>query len=278
MMTNTWAYRQKKPIKEMRQLPLILNGSKLIRDDIGLTFYSITGNQQSGKSAYGMCILSELYGFNEDAVLNQICMTAKQFTEKIDDALKKKYRHKCIMWDDMSVTGSAANWMTDPKMVMYLAALGDTLAIATKGIIMTSPSGDMTKAFRNYEKYIVQIKEGRSKSYRRARAFFIGKSPMSQFYIQPTFEDEFRVKIPFYERYAKMREELSIKAVRDMKEMFNTAVEPSRDELPLSKRFGKVEINNLYETEGTWVGVARIISNIIGKSITPEACRKIVRC
>lgn len=215
-----WIARQNRPLKEMRKLNLILSGSKHIRDDNGLTFYSITGNQQSGKSAYGMCILSELYNHDADAVLNQIVMTAKEFTEKIDEALTKKFRHKCIMWDDTSVTGSAAKWMTDPKMVMYLAALGDTLAVATKSIIMTSPSGDMVKAFRNYQKYIVQISMGRHSYERLAKAYFIGKSPMAQRWCRAEFTDQFDVRIPFYQRYAQKREDLSLKAVRDMKGMF----------------------------------------------------------
>ncbi len=222
MTEDNWIIRQKIPIKEMKKLNLQLAGSKHIRDDNGLTFYSVTGNQQSGKSAYGMCILSELYNHNEDDVLNQIVMTAKEFTEKIDDALTNKYRHKCIMWDDASVTGSAAKWMTEPKMVMYLAALGDTLAVATKSIIMTSPSGDMVKAFRNYQKYIVQIVNGRHDNTRIAKAYFIGRSPMMQRWCRPLFEDEFHVKIPFYLRYAQKREDLSLKAVRDMRALFNT--------------------------------------------------------
>lgn len=233
-----WIARQNKPLKEMRKLNLILSGSKHIRDDNGLTFYSITGNQQSGKSAYGMCILSELYNHDADAILNQIVMTAKEFTEKIDDALTNKYRHKCIMWDDTSVTGSAAKWMTDPKMVMYLAALGDTLAVATKSIIMTSPSGDMVKAFRNYQKYIIQISMGRHKYERVAKAYFIGKSPMMQRWCRPMFTDDFDTRIPFYLRYAEKRENLSLQAVRDMKSMYASDghEEPKEQAITLADR------------------------------------------
>lgn len=232
-----WIQRQRQPIKEMRKLPFKLMGSKHIRDDNGLTFYSVTGNQQSGKSAYGMCLLSELYNHDADAVLNQIVMTAKEFTEKIDDALTRKYRHKCIMWDDASVTGSAAKWMTDPKMVMYLAALGDTLAVATKSIIMTSPSGDMVKAFRNYQKYIVQISMGRHSKDRVAKAYFIGKSPMMQRWCRPVFTDNFNTHIPFYLRYAQKREDLSLQAVKDMKNMFvvPNEAEPKITKIELAK-------------------------------------------
>ncbi len=235
MTELNWLQIQKKPIKEMRKLDLKLWGSKHIRDDNGLTFFSVTGNQQSGKSAYGMCILAELYNFDEDAIMGQIVMTAKEFTEKIDDALTNKYRHRCIMWDDASVTGSAAKWMTDPKMVMYLAALGDTLAVATKAIILTSPSGDMTKAFRNYQKYIIQIGQGRNRDDKTAKAYFVGRSPMMQRWCRSVFADNFNVKVPFYLRYAKKREDLSLQAVKNMKQMFISKDTVDTEDKPITK-------------------------------------------
>lgn len=224
-----WITRQNKPIKEMRKQTLTLAGSRHIRDDKGLTFLSVVGNQQIGKTGYAMCVLSELYNHNEDAVLNQMAMSARKFADKIDDALTNKYRHKCIVWDDASVTGSAAEWMTDPKLVKYLAALGDTLAVATKSIIMTSPSGDMVKAFRNYQKYIVQISMGRHEYDRIAKGYFIGKSPMSQRWCRPIFKDEYDTRIPFYSKYAAMREEISLQAVRDMKTMFYSKPEELKE-------------------------------------------------
>lgn len=203
----------------MRKLNFKLKASQHIRDDNGLTIYNVTGNQQSGKSAYGMCILSEVYNGDEDEVMKHIVMSIKDFTNIIDDALTNNYRHRCIMWDDMSVEGSASLWVSNPLLVRYLAALGDTLGVATKSLILSSPSGDMIKAFRNYQKYIVQITMGRNKYDRVAKGYFIGKSPMMQRYCQATFEDPYDTRIPFYERYAQIRREISIKAVMDMKRL-----------------------------------------------------------
>jgi len=227
-MSESWIQIQNKPLKEMRKLNLQLAASRHIRDDNGLTFFSVTGNQQSGKSSYGMCILAELYQNNEDEIMNHIVMSAKDFTEVIDKALTEGFRHKCIMWDDASVSGSAATWMTNPKLVMYLAALGDTLAVATKSIILSSPSGDMIKAFRNYQKYLVQITKGRNKYDRVAKAYFIGRSPMQQRWCSSVFEDQFDTRIPFYERYAQKRKEISLTAVRNMKSMFNEQAEEDK--------------------------------------------------
>lgn len=219
-MSESWIKIQNKPIKEMRKLDLRLCASQRIRDDSGLTFLSVTGNQQSGKSSYGLYILYELYEGDVDEIMRHVVMSAKDFTDIIDQALTGGYREKCIMWDDMSIGGCAATWVTDPKLVKYLGALGDTLAVATKSIILSSPSGDMIKAFRNYQKYIVQIHKGKQKWDRVAKGYFIGRSPMNSRWCSPEFEDTFDTRIPFYERYALKRKEISLQAVRNMKTMF----------------------------------------------------------
>ena len=216
-MSESWIQIQNKPIKEMQKLNLQLAGSRHIRDDSGLTIYSVEGNQQGGKTTYCQNILYELYRGDVDKIMDMTVMGTEGFINKIDDALQNNYRHRCILWDDMSVEGSASLWVDDPKLVRYLAALGDTLGVATKGLLMSSPNGDMIKAFRSYQKYIVMIGAGRHKFDRVARGYFIGKSPMKQRYCSPVFEDEYDIRVPFYERYATKRRELSIDAVKKMR-------------------------------------------------------------
>lgn len=275
---SSWIEIQKQPIKEMMKLNLQLAGSRHIRDDNGLTFYSVTGNQQSGKSSYGMCILSELYNGDVEEILKHIVMSAKEFTEIIDKALTEGYREKCIMWDDMSLSGSAATWIKDPQMVMYLAALGDTLAIATKSIILTSPSGDMIKAFRNYQKYIIQIGMGSHRNLRTAKGYFIGKSPMQQRWCSAVFEDTFDTRIPFYERYAQKRKEISLEAVKNMKKMFNDNDDNGIEHIKkqsLRDMFGEGKLMEMYNKKGSWPKVAEYVNDFMGTSYTGEAFRKI---
>lgn len=215
-MTKSWIDIQNEPIEDMQKLDLKLAASRHIRDDHGLTFLNVTGNQQSGKSAYGMVILSELYDGDEDKIMDHIVMSARDFVEKINNAINGNYREKCIMWDDMSLSGSAATWMIDPKFVKALGGLGDTLGIATKSVILSSPSGDMIKTFREYQKYLVQIKQGSGKYGRIAFGYWNGKSPMSQRYCSSIFKDIYDTRIPFYERYAKKRREISIQAAQEL--------------------------------------------------------------
>lgn len=216
---------QKEPVRQLKKQILNLSASKHIRDDNGLTIYSITGNQQGGKSTYGMWILYEMYNGDVDEILKHIVMSANEFADMIEKAIIEKYRMKCIMWDDMSVDGSAATWMTNPLLVKRLGALGDTLGIATKSLILTSPSGDMIKAFRTYYKYIVQICDGQTKNDRFARGYKIGRSPMDQRNCSRIFEDHYDIRVPFYERYAQKRYDISLRTVLDMKKTKEEAIE-----------------------------------------------------
>jgi hypothetical protein len=230
MKNESWLDIQNKPVKELREYNLQLGASKKIRDDNGLTLFSITGKQQGGKSSYGMLILYEMYHGNVDEIMRHIVFTIEDFTKLISDAINGGYREKCIMWDDASITGSAAKWTVDPKGVMYLAGLGDTLGVATKSVIMTSPSGDMIKAFRNYTKYKIVINQGRHKYDRIARGYWIGKSPMEQRYCSLEFQDNYDTRIPFYERYAQVRKEISLLAIKNL----NAVMKPDEGMQPIT--------------------------------------------
>lgn len=215
-MSKSWITIQNEPVKAIRKLKLNLSASKRIRDDNGLTMFSVTGNQQGGKSSYGMCILSEIYEHDTDEIMRHIVMTAGDFAKMIMDAIDGGYRERAIMWDDMSVSGSAASWMTDPKFVKALGGLGDTMAVATKSVLLTSPSGDTIKAFRNYNKYHVQIRQGSGRYGRVARGYWMGSSPMGEIYCSSEFEDDYDVRVPFYEIYAEKRRNISIQAAKEM--------------------------------------------------------------
>lgn len=220
-MSEDWFNIQNEPINKLKKRNLRLAISKRIRDDTGLTIVTVEGTQQGGKSTYAMRALMDMYGNNKDIVLNQIVMSAIGFKDKIQAALSGNYREIAVVWDDLSVEGSASTWMTDPMMVKKLAGLGDTLGIATKAFFMTSPSGDMIKSFRNYNKYKVIIGSGKSKYERIARGYRMGKSPMNQRWCSLEFEDVYDIRIPFYSEYADMRRALSIKAVQE----FNATTE-----------------------------------------------------
>lgn len=239
MSEKSWIDIQNEPVKEMHKLKLELAASRRIRDDSGLTLFSITGIQQGGKSSYGMLILYEMFNGDVDEIMRHIVFTIEDFTKLISDAINGGYREKCIMWDDASITGGAAKWTVDPKGVMYLAGLGDTLGVATKSVIMTSPSGDMIKAFRNYTKYKIVISQGRHKYDRIARGYWIGKSPMEQRYCSLEFQDTYDTRIPFYERYAAVRKEISLLAIKNLNSVMQAKQEQDK---PLTLKGKIVEL------------------------------------
>lgn len=262
-MSDSWIDIQNKPIKELQKKKLSLCASKRIRDDNGLTLISITGKQQGGKSSYGMWILSELYDYNVDEIMKHIVFTMEDFTKLISDAINGGYREKCIMWDDCSIQGGAAKWMVDPRGVMYLAGLGDTLGVATKGLILTSPSGDMIKAFRNYSKYKVVIGNGRHKWDRIARGYWIGKSPMDQRYCSVEFQDNYDTRIPFYERYAQVRKEISLLAIKNLNEIMT----PKDKEADVNSIIEQSIITQWESGERNKSAISRNIEKVIGWKI-----------
>lgn len=271
MMSDNWFDIQNAPVKDLQKRKLKLIASRRIRDDSGLTIFSIEGTQQGGKSTYGMRILMDLYGNSQDDVLNHVVMSSKGFTDIVESAINGNYREKAIMWDDMSVGGSAATWVTDPLLVKYLAGLGDTLGIAAKALILTSPSGDMIKAFRNYNKYKVIIHNGRHKYDRIARGYKIGKSPMNQRWCSLEFEDHYDIRVPFYDIYAQRRKEISIEAVKNMKKMGEDKPEEKEHKVTIADKaremyrdwqagvFGDITFKNVCKVNKINYGYARAI-------------------
>lgn len=217
-MNDEWFDIQNAPINKLKKRTLKLAGSRRVMNDQGLTIFSVEGTQQGGKSTYGMRMLMDMYGNEKDVVLSRIVMSAEDFRDDVQAALHGNFREIAMMWDDMSVGGAASTWVTDPYLVKKLSGLGDTLGIAVKCLIMTSPSGDMIKAFRNYNKYKVIIHPGRHKYERIAYGYRMGKSPMNQRWCSLEFQDTYDVRIPFYDEYAQKRRDLSIKAVQAFNE------------------------------------------------------------
>ena len=242
-MADDWFSVQNSPIDKLKKRKLKLAGSKRVMQDQGLTIFSVEGTQQGGKSTYGMRLLMDMYGSDKDIVLGRIVMSAEAFRDDIQSALHGNYREIATMWDDMSVGGAASTWITDPYLVKKLSGLGDTMGIATKCLIMTSPSGDMIKAFRNYNKYKVIIHPGRHKYERIAYGYRMGKSPMNQRWCSLEFRDVYDIRIPFYDEYAQMRRELSIKAVQE----FNTEQQAPEKVKPITVKERVMELKRDFE-------------------------------
>lgn len=243
-MSSDFSEWQNKPIREMQKLNLHLGLSKRIAYDNGLTGASITGIQQGGKSSYGLIVLWELFNHDVDKVLEHVVFRIEDFTAKIKQALQTHQRMRCLMLDDASLFASAARYNVNRKLVLYLSGLGDTLGVATKGIILTSPSGDLIKALRNYQFYKVQIGQGRHHYDRIARGYKQHTKPSGQKWVSSEFHDCYDIRTTFYERYAAMREDISLTAVTNIETFMNQ--EPKRPEIIEhdGRRYVEVEIDD----------------------------------
>jgi hypothetical protein len=209
------------PIKRVDKDKLALCLSRHIYGDRGLTGASIIGKQQTGKSAYALTVMYELYNGNVDDVLKHTVFSIRGLANLLQNAMDNHDKMICVLWDDASVGGSASHYNTDRKLVQYLSALGDTLGIATKGLLMTSPSSDLIKAFRQYDFYKVAIGFGRHENERIARGYTRHISPYGQESFTHVYEDTFDARIPFYQKYYNMREQLSISTIANMRSLLD---------------------------------------------------------
>jgi len=234
---------QNAPIQRLRQANLCLSLSRLIRDKPGLIGANITGAQQSGKSSYALMVMYELFQGDIEQVFKHIVFTVKDLTNLLNNAMQRRERLTCVLWDDSSIQGSAAHYHTNKQMVIYLSAMGDTLGIATKGLLLTSPSGDIIKAFRNYNFYKIQIGFGQHKYDRTAKGYEFGMSPMNQKWGRLAFIDSYDTRLPFYERYYKLREKLSLSVLSDMSNIYD---EPPQKTPRFYEKDGKKYVE--YET------------------------------
>lgn len=234
---------QQAPVKKAKAGRLNLSLSRLIADSPGLTGASITGGQQTGKSVYAMMVMYELYNHDIEEMFRHIAFSIKDLAILLRNAIIKRDRMICVLWDDSSVHGSASRYNTDRRLVQFLSALGDTMGIAVKGFLMTSPSGDIIKAFRNYNFYKVQTAFGRHKNDRVARGYQKGTSPYGQSWFSLRFEDRFDLtSAHWYNRYYQLREKLSLSTILEMDKVLDAEDTPARF-TKKGKKYTNIEID-----------------------------------
>lgn len=169
----------------------------------------ISGKHRIGKSAYALWVMYELYK-DWDTVFKYMAYSVKDFMSLLRSCLDGGVKVPCILWDDAGGHGSKYLWNIDRLMVFYLKNLLDVIGTSTKGLIMTTISGeDLLKIVREYEFYKVKISLGRHKYDRVARGYEIKRSPLNQKSPSILFDDYFDVRVPIYEKYYEMRKQYS---------------------------------------------------------------------
>jgi len=242
-MNNNWIDQQNKPVKEMKKLTLRSGLAKRIVYDNGLVGASITGVQQGGKSSFGLKVMMELYDNNVDEVLKHVVFKLEDFIQLVRKASQTHERMRCIMLDDASLCAGAGQYSVNQKLVLYLSGIGDTLGVSTKGLILTSPSGNLIKAFRNYQFYHVQIHQGRHQYDRVAKGYKQHTKPSGQRWVSSEFIDHYDVRVPFYDKYASMRADISLSALDNMESFLRHPSKPEYMEQD-GKRYVSMEVED----------------------------------
>lgn len=225
MADESFIDMQNAPMKAIKNIKLNFALSRRIRDEKGLVGASVTGTQQTGKSSYALQVLYELYQKDKDKALDHMFYSLTDLKERLLHALDHNYRMIAVCLDDASIHARASTYNTDRKAVVEISNMGDTLGILTKSLILTSPSGDLIKAFRAYNFYRVSIIQGRHEFDRVAKGYKTGMSPMMQKWVSTSFEDNFDIRLSFYEAYAKNRKRLSLNTLRSSESSDMTAPE-----------------------------------------------------
>lgn len=242
-MNNQWVDNQNKPVREMKRLKLVSGLAKRIVHDNGLVGASITGVQQGGKSSYGLKVMMELYNNNVDEVLKHVVFKLEDFIGLMRKASQTHERMRCVMLDDASLCAGAGQYSVNQKLVLYLSGIGDTLGVACKGLLLTSPSGNLIKAFRNYQFYHVQIHQGKHQYDRVAKGYKQHTKPSGQKWVSSEFIDMYDVRVPFYERYAAMRESISLSALDNMDTFLHTEARKPEYMEKDGKRYMTVDVD-----------------------------------
>lgn len=228
---------QTRAINKLKDKKFHTTAAEIIVKSQKLEGFIIHGAQRSGKSVYGTMILYELYDHDVDEMFRHMFFSMKDLNKFLIEAAKTDERCPAIMVDDAGVHMSANSYNTNRRQAVYLSAVMDTIGIICKGLIFTTPNpNNLLKAIRNYEFYRVQISMGRHTNDRIAKAYSHTTSPDgTHFWINTEYEDKFYVKVPYYERYAEIRKQMSISTLKDMETFLNN--EPKRN--PIIEMDGK---------------------------------------
>jgi len=220
--------------RRYRNKEIGLNLSKAIIKRPAFVGAAIEGDQRIGKSSYALKVMREIWG-DYDSVLKYTVFSIPEFINKLDEIVKRKIRVPAILWDDLGVAAAAGAYNEEggAAMVREIKKNIDTIGTVTKALLVTTPdSEDVVKPLRRLRFIKVIVTEDKKQRYgysgihydyrRVATAYQSGRSPKGTPWVSPEFVDVFDVRNVIYERYAKLREKLSIDAIHSGKQYIDS--------------------------------------------------------
>ncbi len=214
---------------------------KIIFDD-SYTDVIIEGERRIGKTVYALMVMYEIYQ-DWDEVFKNIAFSLHDFINLLQEIRRDGLRRPCVLFDDAGVSAGAAVYNLDQELYNYFKGLMDTVGTITKAVICTSPDSNLIKPLRGGNRFLLRVQKGRHRYDRIIRGYKRGRSPLDQQYCSLLFEDNIDVRIPVYERYFKLREKLSFKAL-DTLDSYLSEAKKGNPEIP--KKDGNMMSYNEY--------------------------------
>jgi len=201
----------------------------LKRHPLGFLSATVTGPRGGGKSQYAYRVAAKIYmeinGYSEEEAfkeaLKNIIFTTEQFTDKIDETIKKDSVIPCLVLDDCTVHFCSYEFFYNKKKVAHLHALFDLIRTSVSGLLLTAPNRDMLLSFmRKYHDLHIEIKRRNGQWARAARAYYVPQMPDGRkVKVYVPFQDDYScyMKQEYYDPYLKKRKKAIVEMNEKMK-------------------------------------------------------------
>lgn len=204
-------------------------GKKIYLSARGGAFFSglISGPRGIGKSSYALrslhfALLSLGYS---DAEAWEICLRSIKFklfdvVQFLESAVSSDARAVCLIWDDVRISASGSSWFQNPKLVVRLVAVLDTVRSSICSMVLTSPSSSgLLSVLNSFDDHTIKVSYSSAGGWYRTGKGYITKTlPSGMRRIYRSWEDTFSCYLPnvIFERYNKMRKDALKDALKDL--------------------------------------------------------------
>lgn len=176
----------------------------------------IYGRRGSGKSSYAIQVLRDFFmskGLSENEAYDEAIRVMKYRMGDIIEFVKTHADNgdiaPSLIIDDAGVGLSRYRWWTEPKQILHLQSMMDTVRSGLSSILMTCPSPKSILSFirKDYDDYFVKITKVSGDWRRKAIGYQMSTLPSGKTYVFKKFEDNYSCYLPnkVYQKYDKIR-------------------------------------------------------------------------
>jgi len=191
--------------------------------------FNVCGRRGVGKTAYSLWALHDafvLMGYTNNGAWREAlsCLKFKlvDVVSYLKDAVDRDEKKVCLIWDDARVHASGGQYFIQPKMVIKLGGLMDTIRTAVSCLILTMPTQHgLLGVLKNYDDYLVKIKYADAGGFNRIATGYLWTTlPAGQRRIYTKFHDKYSCRLPnwLYNKYMIQRKNALKDVLADLEE------------------------------------------------------------